>query len=235
MNGAEPNSKQLVWRALQGLETSRAPTGPLAVHFCARVSGISLREYTANPRLLAEAVIRYYERFRPDAVWLSSDTWVSAQAMGAPVGATNDCQPFGSLGGPLIKSGADINRIPAPNVNTQGRYPLMLEALARICDTVGKEVFVVACFDQYPFSLASALMGLDKIMLKLTDDPPMVEALMERCLEYGLAYGKALSSTGADMLSGGDSPAGLIGPRSYRELALPYRTTADRRAEIRDA
>jgi MtaA/CmuA family methyltransferase len=222
MNGAEPNSKQLVSQALRGLEMSRTPTGPLAVHFCARVSGISLREYTTNPRLLAEAVIRYYERFRPDGVWLSSDTWVSAQAMGASVGATNDCQPFGSLGEPLIRSGADINRIPAPNVNTQGRYPLMLEALARICDMLSKEAFVVACFDQYPFSLASALMGLDKIMLKLTDDPPMVEALMERCLEYGLAYGNALSSTGADMLSGGDSPAGLVGPRSYRELALPY-------------
>ena len=222
MNGAEPNSKQLVSHALKGLETPRAPTGPLAVHFCARVSGISLREYTTNPRLLAEAVIRYYERFRPDAVWLSSDTWVSAQAMGVPVGATNDCQPFGRLGEPLIQSRADIDRIPAPNVTTQGRYPLMLEALARICETLGKEVFVVACFDQYPFSLASALMGIDRIMLKLTDDPRMVEALMERCLEYGLAYGNALSRAGADMLSGGDSPAGLVGPRFYRELALPY-------------
>ena len=222
MNGAEPNSKQLVSQALKGLETSRTPTGPLAAHFCARVSGISLREYTTNPQLLAEAVIRYYERFRPDAVWLSSDTWVSAQAMGVQVGATNDSQPFGRLGEPLIQSGADIDRIPAPSVSTQGRYPLMLEALARICDTLGKEVFVVACFDQYPFSLASALMGIDKIMVKLTDDPPMVEALMERCLEYGLAYGNALSSTGADMLSGGDSPAGLVGPRFYRELVLPF-------------
>jgi hypothetical protein len=59
MNGAEPNSKQLVSQALKGLETPRTPTGPLAVHFCARVSGISLRDYTSNPRLLAEAVIRY--------------------------------------------------------------------------------------------------------------------------------------------------------------------------------
>jgi MtaA/CmuA family methyltransferase len=70
--------------------------------------------------------------------------------------------------------------------------------------------------------LAAAMMGIDQLMLKLVDDPPFVRALMERCAEYGLAYGRALSDAGADMLSGGDSPAGLIGPRAYREFALPF-------------
>ena len=42
---------------------------------------------------------------------------------------------------------------------------------------------------------------------------------MDRCADYALAYAKA--AAGADMLSGGDSPAGLIGPRLYRGVALP--------------
>ncbi|MAG94339.1 MAG: hypothetical protein CMJ48_11385 [Planctomycetaceae bacterium] len=46
--------------------------------------------------------------------------------------------------------------------------------------------------------------------------------MMERGLEYGLAYARALAGAGADMLSGGDSPAGLIGPQLYRDVALPY-------------
>ncbi|MCX6903666.1 MAG: uroporphyrinogen decarboxylase family protein [Verrucomicrobia bacterium] len=214
--------RALVERALQGLETPRIPTGPLAVHYCARVGGVSLRDYTTNPRLLAECVLRYYERFRPDAVWLSADTWVSAQAMGATVGAEADDQPWGGLGGPLVRTASDIAHIPPPKVESQGRYPLMLEALARVVEALGNEAFVVACFDQYPFSLAAALMGLDEIMVKLVEDRPMVEALMERCLEYGLAYGRALGRAGADLLSGGDSPASLIGPRAYHELALPF-------------
>jgi MtaA/CmuA family methyltransferase len=98
----------------------------------------------------------------------------------------------------------------------------MIEALGRILDALGDEVFIVACFDQYPFSLASELLGVNETMLKLLEDKALVEALMERCLEYGLAYGKALGEAGAHLLSGGDSPAGLIGPRSYREIALPY-------------
>ncbi|MBP7936418.1 MAG: uroporphyrinogen decarboxylase family protein [Phycisphaerae bacterium] len=222
MSSERLTSKQLVQRVLQGLETPRVPTGPLAVHFCAAQAGYTLRQYTTDPRALAGSVIRYHERFRPDAVWLSADTWVSAEAMGARVGAASDDQPFGGMGEPRIRTAADLDRIPAPNVAAQGRYPLMLEALTRIRDTLGDRVFLVACLDQFPFSLACALMGLERVLLMLKDDPRMVEALLERCLEYGLAYGRAISDAGADLLSGGDSPAGLLGPRLYREFALPY-------------
>jgi uroporphyrinogen decarboxylase len=214
-------SRELVASALVGLPLPRLPVGPLAVHFCARAAGYTLREYTTSAQALADSVIRYYERFRPDAVWLSADTWVSAEAMGARVGATDDNQPFGGIGRPVVRSAADIDRIPAPDVGTQGRYPLMLDALSRVVDALGKDVFVVACFDQYPFSLAAALMGINEIMLKVCDDPPFVEALMERCSDYTAAYACALSNTGADLLSGGDSPAGLLSPELYRQLVLP--------------
>lgn len=215
-------SKQLVGAALGGKWLSRVPTGPLAVHFCARVAGYTLRRYSTHARLLAESVIRYYERFRPDAIWLSADTWVSAEAMGAKVGATDPDQPLCGMGGPTIRSLSDVTCIPPPTVVAQGRFPIMLEALAHLVVSIGQDVFVVACFDQYPFSLAAALLGMNETMLKLTDDPPLIEALMEQCLAYGLAYARALSDAGADMLSGGDSPAGLLGPETYRRVAWPF-------------
>ena len=37
---------------------------------------------------------------------------------------------------------------------------------------------MVACFDQYPFSLACALMGMEQLMLALCDDRPLVEAFI---------------------------------------------------------
>lgn len=215
-------SRDLVRNALLGQDTPRIPTGPLAVHFCAGVAGMSVRDYTTDACRLAESVVRYHERFHPDAVWISADTWVSAEAMGATVGATGADQPFGGRGKPLIQTGRDIDRIPSPAPASQGRYPLMIDALQRVVEALGGAVFIVACFDQYPFSLAAALMGINEIMLKLKDDRPMVEALMERCLEYGVAYARALGAAGADMLSGGDAPAGLIGPTAYREIAWPF-------------
>ena len=207
--------------ALQGLPVSRVPVGPLAVHYCAGLAGYSLRQYTTAPRCLVESVLKYYERFRPDAIWVSADTWVTAEAMGAKVGAVGDQQPFGGLGQPLVQTVADIDRIPAPDIGCQGRCPLMLEALERIVRELQQQVFIVACFDQYPFSLAAALMGINELMLKVHDDPPFVAALMARCEEYALAYGAALGRAGADLLSGGDSPAVLVGPKLYEQMVLP--------------
>jgi MtaA/CmuA family methyltransferase len=219
---ASPGPKELVRRTLAGEAVSRAVAGPLAVHYCAGLAGISLRDYTLNPRLLADSVIRYHERFRPDAVWLSADTWVTAEAMGAEVAFPGPGQPLAGTGVPAVRSPADIDRIPPPDPASQGRWPLMLDALRYVKQAVGEDVFVVACFDQYPFSLACALLGIGRAMVEITDDRSALEALMDKCGEYTVAYARALAEAGADMLSGGDSPAGLLGPRMYRDVALPY-------------
>ena len=55
----------------------------------------------------------------------------------------------------------------------------------------------------------------------MIDDPSLVESLMAKCSQYTVAYAAALAEAGADMLSGGDSPAGLLGPRFYGQVALP--------------
>ena len=215
-------SKELVRQTLAGRPQRRAVAGPLAVHYCAGLAGVSLHDYTLNPRVLADCVVRYYERFRPDAVWLSADTWVTAQAMGAEVAFPGPHQPMAGTGRPCVRSAADIHRIGPPDPQSQGRWPLMLEAMRLLRDALGDQAFLVACFDQYPFSLACTLMGVEQVMMKVLDDRPMVEALMERCSQYAVAYALALARAGADMLSGGDSPAGLMGPRLYRDVALPY-------------
>jgi uroporphyrinogen decarboxylase len=220
---AQPSTPvSLVRRTLSGQPARRAVAGPLAVHYCAYLAGVSMRDYTLSPQCLADAVIHYYQRFRPDAVWLSADTWVTAEAMGAAVAFPGPAQPLAGTGEPLVRSAADIDRIPPPDPAKQGRWPLMLDALRRVKQAIGRETFIVACFDQYPFSLACALMGIENVMTQITEDRALVEALMDKCSEYTTAYALALAEAGADMLSGGDSPAGLIGPRLYREVAWPY-------------
>jgi len=199
---------------------SDVAVGPLAVHYCAALSGVSLREYSTNATVLADSVVRYHEQFRPDVVWLSADTWVLAQAMGANVGFADDNQPMSGVGPPCITSPGDIDQIPTPDPWSQGRCPMMLEALRQLRAKLAGETAIVACFDQYPFSLACALMGIDRVMLALYDDRSFVEALMQRCAQYTVAYATALADD-ADVLSGGDSPAGLLGPDLYCEVALP--------------
>lgn len=214
-------SRDLVRAALTGQEVPRVPTGPLAVHLTAILAGVSMEEYTLDPVVLADCVCRYYERFKPDAVWLSADTWVTAQAMGAAVVFPGPGQPMGGTGETLVRTGADIERLPAPDPSALGRMPMMLEAMTLLRERLGDEVFVVGCFDQSPFSLACALADINEMMVKLVTDAPFVEALLERCVEHAAAYAIAMGGAGADLLSTGDSPAGLIGPERYEEFALP--------------
>ncbi|MHC4941943.1 MAG: uroporphyrinogen decarboxylase family protein [Planctomycetota bacterium] len=207
--------------ALEGKPTDRCPVGPLAVHFTASAAGESLRAYSTQARVLAECVIRYCERFHPDAVWVSADTWITAQAMGAEVCFPEENQPPCGSGAPLIRQPAELDHIPPPDPASQGRMPLMLEALSLVRERLGDEIFIVGCFDQSPFSLACALVGMETMMHTALFDRPFLDALLARCGEYAAAYGESMAEAGADLLSTGDSPAGLIGPDRYREIALP--------------
>lgn len=215
------NSKELFINALKGRPTPRTARTPLAVHYCAKHAEISIHEYSTRAQSMAEAIIKYYEDFRPDAIWVSADTWVTAEAMGAMIDFPGEHEPPGGVGGPVIKTMGDISAIPAADPHRRGRQPMMLQALARVRETLGDKTFIIGCFDQSPFSLACALAGLDRVMMKLKTDRPFVAALMDRCEEHARAYGRAMADAGADMLATGDSPAGLIGPELYREVALP--------------
>ncbi len=211
--------RQRMLAALAGEPVDRAPVSPLAVHSCAPLVGASLRQYSLSAETLATAVVRYAELFEPDAVWVSADTWVTAEAMGVQVKAAREDQPLAGTGAPLVRTLADAEAIPPPDPGRNGRYPLMIEATRRVRKTLGEEAFIVACFDQYPFSAACALMGIEHAMTAAIGQADLLRVVMQKAADYAVVYGEALVEAGADMLSGGDSPAGLLGPRLYRDVA----------------
>lgn len=215
------NSRQRVAAAIRGEAVDRIPSGPLAVHYCAELAGVSIKQYTLSAEQLSHAVVRYAELFRPDAVWVSADTWVTAQAMGAQVAFVDEGQPLAGTGVARIQSVADVATIPRPDVTRGGRYPLMTEATQRIRDRVGDDHCVVACFDQYPFSAACALMGIERAMIAPLEEPQLLQDTMRKAADFAVAYGKALAAAGADVVSGGDSPGGLLGPTVYEDIVAP--------------
>ena len=213
--------RQRVAAAIRGESVDRLPVGPLATHYCAELIGATLQEYTLSAKTMAHAVSAYAESFPVDAVWVSADTWVTAEAMGADVAFTGVDQPLGGTGNSVVRKAADVASIPTPDVERRGRYPLMVEATKRVREAVGADRSVVACFDQYPFSTACALMGVQRAMIAPFEEPALLEATMRKAADFAVAYGKALADAGADVLSGGDSPAGLLGPAFYEEIAAP--------------
>jgi len=175
-----------------------------------------------NADVQVDCILRYHDKYRPDAVWISTDTWVTAEAMGAPVFSPLGDQPLTGPPEGFISTTRDLDRIPIPDPYSQGRQPLQLEVLTRVVEALGQETFVVGCFDQSPFSLACQALGMTSIMTRIIEDRPFIEDLLEKCLEHSLAYAEAMAACGADMLSTGDSPASLLGPDLYSSVALPW-------------
>lgn len=215
------NSRKLVFKALRSESTPRPACGPLATHFCAVDAGVSLRDFSTNSDVHVECLLRYYEKYRPDAIWVSADTWVTAEAMGAPVASREGKQLLTGPSRGFIHSYRDLDRIPPPDPHSQGRQPIMLEVLTRIVEALGGEAFIVGCFDQAPFSLACQACGMENFLRKTIEDPDYVRAVLRRCSEYALAYAGAMAACGPDMLSTGDSPAVLLGREKYAALAFP--------------
>jgi MtaA/CmuA family methyltransferase len=191
------------------------------VHFCAADAGVSLQDFSLDPNVHSECLLRYYEKYQPDVIWISADTWVTAQAMGAPVHSPGGNQPLAGPSGGFIHSKHDLDRIPSPDPYSQGRQPVMLEVLARMVEVLGDEVFIVGCFDQSPFSLACQVCGTENLMIKSIEDLDFFDEVLRKCGEYTLAYASAMAVCGPDMLSTGDSPVVMLGKEKYADLALP--------------
>jgi uroporphyrinogen-III decarboxylase len=142
-------SRDLVKKALKGEPAPLPACGPLATFFCAAEAGISLQEFTLNADVQVDCILRYHEKYRPDAVWVSVDTWVTAEAMGAPVFSPLGDQPLTGPPEGFISTTRDLDRIPIPDPNSRGRQPIMLEVLTRVVEALGQDTFVVGCFPHH--------------------------------------------------------------------------------------
>ena len=82
------------------------------MHFCAADVGVSFLDFSLNPKVHIECLLRYYEKYEPDVIWISADTWVTAQAVGAPVHSPDSNQPLAGPSDGFIHSRHDLDRIP---------------------------------------------------------------------------------------------------------------------------
>ena len=199
------------------------PVVPIVGQAAARLNGITMRAELASPETLAASRIACRERFQYDGIYISADTWVAAEAMGAPVIHADDAPTAGTV--PLLDDVRKLDRLVPPNPNRDGRLPLLVHAVKIAAARAGDQFAVIANFDQSPFSLACALRGINQFMLDVYDNPAFVKKLLEICTESVLRYAKALAAAGAHILNTGDSPAALVGPANYTTFGLPYEQT----------
>lgn len=214
MNGVER-----VMKALRFERTDRVPVIPELIQHNLEVAGQMHGAFSTDPDVMCEVILAGWKAYETDAVYVSSDNYLIAEAMGGQVKIPEDDPP--ALLRHAVSSIEEAVELEPLDVN-RGRIPVILKATERLRKELKDEVFVKTCIDSAPFSAAATLLGPEEWMVNLLDEPELCHQFLEITTESVIRYGLAAAKAGAHGLAFGDSAAGLMSRVMYEEFALPY-------------
>jgi uroporphyrinogen-III decarboxylase len=164
-------------------------------------------------------------------------TGVAASAFGCQIGFVPRQDPAVNPSSYPVQTAEDVRRLQIPNPNTDGLMPRVLEfqryMKAHSFLPVGITDF------QGPLTTANQLMGYDKLIYLMADDPTAAHELMDKVTEALILWvrtqkeviGEPLTeSAGGHQIYYGrnagvwfsDDDAVIMSARSYREFVVPY-------------
>ena len=216
------NGYERIKAALSGQMPDRRPVMLHNFLHAAALAHINMKQYREDPRLAANCLIETVERYGLDGVLFDVDTALLASAIGVPTDYPVD-DPARTHQ-PLLENLADVRQLEMIDISGNTRIQHALETVKILKEYFKNEVYVRGNCDQCPFSLATMVRTPANFMMDLMIDEENAVVLLKYCTEVTRQLIRLMSTTGADMVSNGDSPAGpeMISPEMYRQFALPY-------------
>lgn len=138
-NTAEMNGYQRVVKTLRFEKTDRAALIPEIIQHNLDIAGENHRNFSSDPEIMCKVILAGLEKYETDAVYVSSDNYLIAEAMGGQVLLPIDEPPR------LLKTPAatieEAVALPLLHI-TDGRIPVILEARNMSCDyTISLKAF----------------------------------------------------------------------------------------------
>jgi uroporphyrinogen-III decarboxylase len=199
--------------------------------------GLRMNRVYYDPQLIADAQLAAAELFEHDGGMVP---WgcltVEAEAFGCRIEVVDDYYPR-VVERPL-ESEPDLKRLGDPDPASSGRMPLVLEALTRLRERSGDDLFITAMVVS-PFLVAAELRGMSELLMDFIRDPAFAEALFDRVTEGTQRYLKAILQTGtcdAVLFENAGASRDMIGPHHLEQYVSPYheRLLATARSEAPD-
>jgi uroporphyrinogen decarboxylase len=216
----ELNAVERVRRTIAGETPDRVPMIPLIIHHTMKLAGVRYDRYAQDPHLLVDTQVRAWQFYGYDGFHITSDNWILPSALGCPIQFFPDQPPTAARR--ILAELKDLSLLTRPQTGTEGRMGFKVEATRLAAQAVGQRAYLKTCFDQGPFSLASAVRGIERLMLDLYEDPQFVFDLLEICTDAVIKFATACGRAGCHALTFGDSTAGLLSPRLYERFAWPF-------------
>lgn len=218
------NGFQRIMAALEGRTPDRVPIMLHNFMMAAREAGVNMAQYRQNPRTIADCFIRSQEKYGYDGILVDIDTVTLAGAAGVRVDfPDNEPARFRS---PSLSRIEEVDDLEPVDIRAYRGVQVWLEAVRLLREQFGDEIAIRGNCDQCPYSLAGLMRGPIEWMMDLLDETKVerVRLLLEYCTEITGQFIQLMATSGAHMISNGDSPAGpdMVSPQMYRMFAQPY-------------
>ena len=188
-----------------------------------------------TPELAVEVTLQPVDILGVDAAIIFSDILVVPQAMGMTLTVEEETGP--RFHDPL-HSPRDLDRLREVNPGQDLRY--VLDALRLARSSLGGRVPLIG-FAGAPWTLLSYMVegsgtkAFTKAKRFLVEQPRSAHALLERLATIVGQFLAAQVAAGAQAVQLFDSWAAALGPRDFREFALPYLAESVRLAKVAGA
>ncbi len=213
-------------RALRGEPTDRPALAYLFLGGARQVLGHVGRrmvEVYNDPDLMAATQAAAADLFQHDSGMVP---WgcltVEAEAFGCRLKKFDDYYP--QVVERPLEDEPNLDLLSDPDPSRSGRMPLVVEALTRLRERSGDDLFIVAMVVS-PFLVACEVRGMTKLLMDFISDPPFVEALFERVTQGTERYLRAILKTGACdavLFENAGACRELMGPHHLVQYVLPY-------------
>jgi uroporphyrinogen decarboxylase len=177
-------------------------------------------EASRDGELIFEAHAEAYRRYRQTPIMPGIDIYnLEAEAYGGVV------EKPGGVGVPAINkptlgSAYELTTLKPLNPQRDGRIPTIIDVARRLQQEFPEAVIRVPVSG--PFSIASNLVGFEKLLYDVATEPERVASGLMHLVDGQVAFAEGLKAAGVDVAffeSAACPP--LLSPKSFREIELP--------------
>lgn len=188
------SSMQRVLSALGHTEADRVPLFLLATMHGARELGLSIEEYFADGRLVAEGQLRMRAKYRHDCLYSFFYAPIEVEAWGGDVVYSEDGPPNSAE--PMLAKADDISSLAPPDVASSPCLRKVLHATNLMKERIGDDAPIIGVV-MAPFSLPVMQLGFEAYLEVLFERPQLFERLMEINEAFCVEWANAQLEAGA--------------------------------------
>lgn len=188
---------------------------PILMHFAARYTGYTYREFASDYRVLVASNLKCLEDFELDAVGLISDPYRESSAFGSNIIFPDDSVP--QCKEKLIQKMEDVVLLKNPDVHKSERTRDRIKAGAALRKHVDSQVPVIGWIEG-PLAESCDLAGVNDVLLKLAMEPDFVKLLIDKIMVTAKEFARAQIESGCDIIGVGDAICSQISADHYREF-----------------